>query len=520
MVDWPKKQVLKAIVSEGDRFGVSMVGEPSERVLVNLPVGGKPTQFDLTEQIKQACSIIVDPIVQGLNRLISSFDPEFQGALRNRVLLAGGGSMIRGLDSAIEAAMQRALLSKDAPEPAIIDTPKALQDHLKATNLPADVFCFSFTAASVVPSNQQKSQTAATRLFKVCAGSEAARAHWLHALRETSALLPAETQSEAKAKIERITKFARLPWAQRRMKGYVTMDCDPVSDQQTRNECTVKRTRSDKIRFSSRLLIGGKTAAAKNVFALVEDDMFVWYDSIEKRGTPPAAGNFIFIKDILLDGLILLAEPGPPAVSGNPQDGSSSDADADVTDEQPRPWWDKQQTRENLAPAGGAKPGSSSVCFHVPVRESQVTEIVKHVFCAASKKQAQQWLRALQVAIRIFYGLGLTSDLSLTQSDAVFAPQTLLCKVGSFPGDKKHRVGRVWAERSVRLTRSRVVIEFQPGTPPGGEDAIVAGFSYADISEVNVWPVSKIPTRSNGKTIPAALKAATNTEKNILGPFF
>jgi rod shape-determining protein MreB len=87
----------------------SYLGSAPEPVLVTLPVNGKPTEFDLTEAVKQACSILVDPIVDGLRRLIGSFDPEFQHKLRNRVLLAGGGSMIKGLDTAIEAAMKRDL---------------------------------------------------------------------------------------------------------------------------------------------------------------------------------------------------------------------------------------------------------------------------------------------------------------------------------------------------------------------------------------------------------------------------
>ncbi len=85
------------------------LGEPMERCMVDLPVEGKPTSFDLTDVIKQGCSIIIQPIVDGINQLISSFDPEFQHKLRGRVLLAGGGSMIKGLDTAIEQAMTRDL---------------------------------------------------------------------------------------------------------------------------------------------------------------------------------------------------------------------------------------------------------------------------------------------------------------------------------------------------------------------------------------------------------------------------
>lgn len=101
----------------GAQFTIQMVKEIKERhaylgdagepVKVNLPVNGKPTTFDLTKQIKQACSILVDPIVQGLNQLVASYDPEFQHKLRGRVLLAGGGSLIKGLDTAIEQAMIR-----------------------------------------------------------------------------------------------------------------------------------------------------------------------------------------------------------------------------------------------------------------------------------------------------------------------------------------------------------------------------------------------------------------------------
>lgn len=90
-----------------ERFGY--VGEPSERCIVDLPVDGKPTTFDLTDQVRQACGILVDPIIRGLHKLVSSFDPEFQSKLKNRVLLAGGGSMVKGLDSAVERAMKERL---------------------------------------------------------------------------------------------------------------------------------------------------------------------------------------------------------------------------------------------------------------------------------------------------------------------------------------------------------------------------------------------------------------------------
>lgn len=83
----------------------AFIGEPASSAIVELPVDGKPTKFDVTEYVGQACSIIVQPIVDGIKKLIASFDPEFQHRLRNRVLLAGGGSLIVNLDTAIEEAM-------------------------------------------------------------------------------------------------------------------------------------------------------------------------------------------------------------------------------------------------------------------------------------------------------------------------------------------------------------------------------------------------------------------------------
>lgn len=85
------------------------VGDIAERVVVDLPVDGKPTPFDLTDQLKAACSILIEPILEGIKKLVATFDPEFQAKLKDRVLLAGGGSMVKGLDSAVEKAMQERL---------------------------------------------------------------------------------------------------------------------------------------------------------------------------------------------------------------------------------------------------------------------------------------------------------------------------------------------------------------------------------------------------------------------------
>jgi rod shape-determining protein MreB len=87
----------------------SSVADQAEPVLVNLPVNGKPTEFDVSEQLRTACRSIVGPLVEGLGELIATFDPEFQQRLKDRVLLAGGGSQIKGLDTALEREMHERL---------------------------------------------------------------------------------------------------------------------------------------------------------------------------------------------------------------------------------------------------------------------------------------------------------------------------------------------------------------------------------------------------------------------------
>jgi rod shape-determining protein MreB len=87
----------------------SSVADQMEQVNATLPVKGKPTEFDITEQMRMACRSIVPPIVEGLGELIATFDPEFQERLKDRVLLAGGGSQIKGLDTAIEREMHEHL---------------------------------------------------------------------------------------------------------------------------------------------------------------------------------------------------------------------------------------------------------------------------------------------------------------------------------------------------------------------------------------------------------------------------
>lgn len=87
----------------------STISDKGENVVVNLPIAGKPTPIDITEELRTACKSIVPDIVEGIRTLVASFDPEFQDTLKHNVILAGGGSQIGGLAKEIEHYMQEHL---------------------------------------------------------------------------------------------------------------------------------------------------------------------------------------------------------------------------------------------------------------------------------------------------------------------------------------------------------------------------------------------------------------------------
>jgi rod shape-determining protein MreB len=87
----------------------SFISQHGERVTIDLPVEGKPTKHDVTDELREACRSIVPEIVEGIKKLIAAFDPEFQDELKRNVILAGGGSQIVGLRKEIEDYMKKNL---------------------------------------------------------------------------------------------------------------------------------------------------------------------------------------------------------------------------------------------------------------------------------------------------------------------------------------------------------------------------------------------------------------------------
>jgi rod shape-determining protein MreB len=83
----------------------SFVGEPKDRVMVSVPIKGKATEIDITQEMRAACESILPPVCETMTTLLTRVDPEYQDKVRNNIVLAGGTSLIAGLPEAITRAL-------------------------------------------------------------------------------------------------------------------------------------------------------------------------------------------------------------------------------------------------------------------------------------------------------------------------------------------------------------------------------------------------------------------------------
>ena len=83
----------------------SFVGEPKQRALVTVPVNGKPTSLDITNEVRTACEQLLPPLSETMLDLLSRVEPEYQERVRNNIILAGGGSRIVGLGHQLQETL-------------------------------------------------------------------------------------------------------------------------------------------------------------------------------------------------------------------------------------------------------------------------------------------------------------------------------------------------------------------------------------------------------------------------------
>ena len=84
----------------------SFVGNAPEEIHVEMAKDGKNVDHNITQEMKEACESILPAIADTTAEMIARFDPEFQAQIKKNIVVAGGGSQIRGFAEELTKALQ------------------------------------------------------------------------------------------------------------------------------------------------------------------------------------------------------------------------------------------------------------------------------------------------------------------------------------------------------------------------------------------------------------------------------
>ncbi|MEE4359549.1 MAG: rod shape-determining protein [Desulfococcaceae bacterium] len=102
---YPHVQLSPQIVRRiKEKYGY--VSDVSDPVIVTLREQGIPSEYDLTDILRESCLKLTNPICSAIQKLVGTFDPDFQEKLRNHIIIAGGGSRLKGIDRAVEKSLK------------------------------------------------------------------------------------------------------------------------------------------------------------------------------------------------------------------------------------------------------------------------------------------------------------------------------------------------------------------------------------------------------------------------------
>jgi rod shape-determining protein MreB len=102
---YPDVQLTPQIIRRiKEKYGY--VSDTSDPIRVTLTNRGIPAEYDITDIMRESCLKMTQPIAAAVQELVGSFDPDFQASLRQNIVLAGGGSRLKGIDLAIEKSLR------------------------------------------------------------------------------------------------------------------------------------------------------------------------------------------------------------------------------------------------------------------------------------------------------------------------------------------------------------------------------------------------------------------------------
>lgn len=129
-------QITKTMCQEWkEKYGFMVKAD--KPVSVEFPLEGKLNVMDITPEMQKACESIVPAIVEGIGKLVSTYDPEFQEELKHNIIVGGGGSQIQKIDECIELNLKKigGGKVKTVKDPVFAGADGALQ---LAQEMPAD----------------------------------------------------------------------------------------------------------------------------------------------------------------------------------------------------------------------------------------------------------------------------------------------------------------------------------------------------------------------------------------------
>ncbi|MFC1587068.1 rod shape-determining protein [Planctomycetota bacterium] len=84
----------------------SYVGNSMKDCVARVAVRGKMKTIDITSQVKEACSILIDPIIQNAEALAARCDADAVEEMMTNLILTGGGSLIKNLKIELEKELR------------------------------------------------------------------------------------------------------------------------------------------------------------------------------------------------------------------------------------------------------------------------------------------------------------------------------------------------------------------------------------------------------------------------------
>ncbi len=150
--NYPELRLPREMVRDiKEKYG--FVHDLPDPVMVELLTDDEPALFDLTEPLRDACSAIVPPIIDGIRQVLRKVDPEFRPILRRNILLSGGGMQLRGLDQVIERELEGTGVSvRKVPDTVFAGADGALR---LAMAMPAKEWDHLRSLGEMLPSNSK-----------------------------------------------------------------------------------------------------------------------------------------------------------------------------------------------------------------------------------------------------------------------------------------------------------------------------------------------------------------------------